>query len=104
MAKFLIHPADLQQRRKRCGSEAARLRKLQREVIVSCNICSSPRHVLVTSKDRYGLPLRSALCLDCGLLYLVDRFTSSGYAEFYGSGSYRTVSCQFLGIAHSTLR
>jgi 2-polyprenyl-3-methyl-5-hydroxy-6-metoxy-1,4-benzoquinol methylase len=101
MAKFLIHPADLAQRRKRCEPEAARLRKLRQEVVVSCNICSSPRHTLVAGKDRYGLPLRSALCLDCGLLYLVDRFTFSGYSEFYGSGSYRTVSSQFLGSTHT---
>jgi SAM-dependent methyltransferase len=101
MPKFLIHPADLQKRRKRCAAEAARLRKLPRDLVVSCNICSSPRHVLVAEDDRYGLPFRSALCLDCGLLYLVDRFTFSGYSEFYGSGSYRTVSCQFNGIAHT---
>jgi SAM-dependent methyltransferase len=101
MAKFLIHPGDLAQRRKRCEPEAARLRMLQQEVVVTCNVCSSARHVLVASNDRYGLPLRSALCLDCGLLYLVDRFTFSGYSEFYGSGAYRTVSCQFLGMAHT---
>jgi len=101
MPKFLIHPADLQQRRKRCALEAGILRKVERNVVVACNICGSPRHVLVATQDRYGLPLRSAQCLDCGLLYLVDRFTPSGYSEFYGSGSYRTVSCQFLGIAHT---
>src|ERR1700690_1930200 len=101
MAKFLIHPADLQQRGKRCEPEVGRLRTLQQEIVVSCNVCSSPRHVLVASKDRYGLPLRSALCLDCGLLYLVDRFTFADYSEFYGSGAYRTVSCQFHGIEHT---
>ena len=38
---YLIHPSDLSQRRKRCRAEADRLLRLQRETIVSCNICSS---------------------------------------------------------------
>jgi SAM-dependent methyltransferase len=101
MTKFLIHPSDLQQRRKRCETEAQRLLHLQRETVISCNVCSSPRHAVVTSRDRYGLPFRNALCLDCGLLYLVDRFTFAGYSEFYSSGAYRTVSCQFNGVTHT---
>jgi len=101
MAKFLIHPSDLQRRRKRCEAEVDRLLRVQRETVNSCNICFSSRHVLVTSKDRYGLPFRNALCLDCGLFYLVDRFTSAGYSTFYASGAYRTVSCQFNGVTHT---
>lgn len=101
MRKFLIHPSDLAQRRKRCEAEVQRLLHLQRETVTSCNVCSSPRHVMVTSRDRYGLPFRNALCLDCGLFYLVDRFTFAGYNEFYSSGAYRTVSCQFNGVSHT---
>jgi SAM-dependent methyltransferase len=99
--KFMIHPSDLQQRRKRCAAEDQRLLQLQRETVVSCNVCGSSRHAVVSSKDRYGLPFRSALCLDCGLLYLIDRFTFAGYSDFYSSGAYRTVSCQFNGVTHT---
>lgn len=98
---FLIHPSDLERRRRRCRPEADRLLRLQRESATSCNICSSPRHVLVSASDRYGLPLRMALCLDCGLFYLVDRFSAAGYSEFYSRGAYRTVSCQFNGVSHT---
>ena len=98
---FLIHPSDLELRRKRCRAEADRLLRLQREAIVSCNVCSSQRHSLVCASDRYGLPLRMALCLDCGLFYLVDRFSAAGYSDFYSSGAYRTVSSQFNGVTHT---
>ncbi len=101
MGTFLIHPSDLEQRRKRCRLEAERLVRLQRETVVFCNVCLSERHALITSRDRYGLPLRSALCLDCGLLYLVDRFTFAGYSEFYSTGAYRTISSQFNGVSHT---
>jgi len=98
---FLIHPSDLEQRRKHCRAEADRLQRLQRETVVSCNVCSSQRHTLVCKTDRYGLPLRMALCLDCGLFYLVDRFSAAGYSDFYSSGAYRTVSSQFNGVTHA---
>jgi SAM-dependent methyltransferase len=98
---FLIHPSDLELRRKRCRGEADRLLRLQREHVISCNVCSSQRHSLVCATDRYGLPLRMALCLDCGLFYLVDRFSAAGYSDFYGSGAYRTVSSQFNGVTHA---
>lgn len=98
---FVIHPSDLEQRRKRCRPEANRLLRLPREHVVSCNVCSSPRHSLVCATDRYGLPLRMALCLDCGLFYLVDRFSADGYSEFYAGGAYRTVSSQFNGVTHA---
>ncbi len=98
---YLIHPSDLNHRRKRCRAEADRLLRLQRETIVSCNICASQSHVLVSGSDRYGLPLRMAMCLDCGLFYLVDRFSVAAYSEFYGSGAYRTISCQFNGVTHT---
>ena len=42
-----------------------------------------------------------ALCLDCGLFYLVDRFSADGYSEFYAGGAYRTVSSQFNGVTHA---
>jgi SAM-dependent methyltransferase len=101
MAKFLIHPSDLERRRKRCAPEVARLVKFRREVVVSCNVCGSPRQAILNSRDRYGLPFRNALCLDCGLFYLVDRFEFSAYSDFYATGAYRTITCQFNGVTHT---
>jgi SAM-dependent methyltransferase len=98
---FLIHPSNLGQRRKRCRAEADGLLRLPREIVTVCNVCSSPRHVLVSASDRYGLPLRMALCLDCGLFYLVDRFSAEAYSDFYSSGAYREVSCRFNGVTHT---
>ena len=48
MTHFLIHPSDLERRRKRCAPEVARLVKFRREVVTSCNICGSERHVVLT--------------------------------------------------------
>jgi SAM-dependent methyltransferase len=101
MPDFYVHPADLEQRRKRCVPEHAALLKLQREVVVSCNVCGSPRHAILNTRDRYGLPFRNAVCLDCGLFYLIDRFTFNGYSDFYGTGAYRTISCEFNGVTHT---
>ena len=101
MPDFYIHPADLEQRRKRCVPEHAALLKLQREVVTSCNVCGSPRHAILNTRDRYGLPFRNAVCLDCGLFYLIDRFTFNGYSDFYGTGAYRTISCEFNGVTHT---
>ncbi len=98
---FLIPPNDLAQRRKRCEIPRARLLKLSREFAPVCNVCLSPRNAVIASTDRYGLPLRTAMCLHCGLLYLMDRLTAWDYARFYYEGLYRDVSSSFLGVKHS---
>ena len=100
MPDFYVHPADLEQRRKRCVPEARCLLKLQREVVISCNVCGSPRHAILNTRDRYGLPFRNAVCLDCGLFYLIDRFISAGIPIFT-AGAYRTISCEFNGVTHT---
>ncbi|MBV9743104.1 MAG: methyltransferase domain-containing protein [Acidobacteriia bacterium] len=55
----------------------------------------------MAARDRYGLPLRTAMCLNCGLVYLMDRFTSAGYSRFYNEGLYREISSLYLGVRHS---
>jgi SAM-dependent methyltransferase len=64
-------------------------------------MCGSAKNVVISERDRYGLPLRTALCTECGLVYLVDRFGSAGYNRFYRDGMYREVSSSFLGTRHS---
>jgi SAM-dependent methyltransferase len=98
---FLISPSDFQDRRIRCRTEVQKLNGLAWENVSSCNVCSSRRSVIIATSDRYGFPERTALCLDCGLIYLMDRFTAESYTQFYSNGSYRNVSSQFNKVSHS---
>ena len=52
---------------------------------------------IVATHDRYGFPVRLALCRETGLLFLVDRLTSNGYRRFYGEGIYRELAAAFGG-------
>ena len=52
---------------------------------------------IVAVRDRYGFPVRLALCHCTGLLYLVDRLTQDGYERFYRSGLYRELTASFFG-------
>jgi SAM-dependent methyltransferase len=101
---FAIHRADLSRRRERCRAAVERVGKLPREVVSCCNMCGSGRSAVVAATDRYGCKLRTAMCLDCGLLYVVDRLTREGYAEFYEKGIYRTLVGEFKGAPQSTAR
>lgn len=74
-----------------------RLGSLARESHPACNICGGARRVVLADHDRYGFPVRTALCLDCGLIYLAESFTPAGYTEFYRGGAYRDLSCAFNG-------
>ena len=94
-----IHPAELRRRRERCAPVVNSLRHLPRLFISACNLCGCERSAVIAEPDRYGFPTRTAMCLRCGLFYLVDRFTDEGYAEFYGKGHYRTLSHLFSGGA-----
>ncbi|MEW6718167.1 MAG: class I SAM-dependent methyltransferase [Chloroflexota bacterium] len=68
--------------------------KLEQEFAGECNLCGNEQKALISNQDRYGFPVRTAMCLNCGLIYVLDRFTSKGYSEFYESGSYRQlISC-----------
>jgi SAM-dependent methyltransferase len=52
---------------------------------------------IVAVRDRYGFPIRLALCHRTGLLYLVDRLTQNGYERFYREGLYRKLTASFHG-------
>jgi SAM-dependent methyltransferase len=98
---FLIPPFDLQDRRNRCRSQVRDLMRLAWETVSSCNVCSSRRNVIISTADRYGFSERTALCLDCGLIYLMDRLTADSYAQFYSDGSFRNISSQFNKVTHT---
>jgi 2-polyprenyl-3-methyl-5-hydroxy-6-metoxy-1,4-benzoquinol methylase len=102
--QFAIHRTDLARRRERCREDVDRVSRLQREVVEGCNLCGSTRRAVVATQDRYGCHLRTAMCLDCGLIYVVDRPTRESYAEFYEKGIYRSLVGRFKGASQSTRR
>ena len=57
--------------------------------------------MILADRDRYGIPLRTAICLSCGLVFLVDHLTREGYEEFYRRGLYRKLITSFSGINHT---
>jgi hypothetical protein len=97
-----IPAADLAKRRTRCN---AFVKELTGRVVDSqkcCNVCDAEQSAVFANVDRYGLPVRTAMCLGCGLVYLTDRLTADGYAEFYVSGTYRRLTSAFVGIQPNT--
>lgn len=58
---------------------------------------STCKLTVVAMADRYGFPIRLALCERLGMFYLVDRLTEDGYEEFYRRGLYRQLIAAFWG-------
>jgi SAM-dependent methyltransferase len=94
---FLISPSELEIRRVRCRPELQELSGAPRESVACCNLCGSSNSCLLGLHDRYGLPLRTVVCVNCGLIYLADRFSPEGYASFYHDGAYRRITSAFAG-------
>ena len=59
---------------------------------VACNACGSLEQELVANRERFGLPLRTVICKNCGLIYINPRPTKEMYAEFYKSDYRKAVS------------
>lgn len=53
--------------------------------ITCCNLCGSnmSEWELYAHRDRYGLPVRSMRCKNCGLIFITPRLTEQEYSEFY---------------------
>lgn len=99
---FEIQAGDLAARRDRCKPVIDRLTA---EIVFGqtcCNICGAASGAVLADKDRYGFQIRSVMCLRCGLVYLADRFTDTGYSEFYKRGAYRELTGGFIG-AHQSI-
>jgi ubiquinone/menaquinone biosynthesis C-methylase UbiE len=94
---FLISPGELETRRERCRRVMGSVVLSDRQYVSRCNLCGSERSCVIAYHDRYGLPLRTAMCLGCGLIYLIDRFTQDGYSSFYLDGEYRKLTSAFAG-------
>lgn len=93
----MIHPTDLRRRRERCRPVVERFDAAPRATAADCNACGGRRRAILATRDRYGLAVRTAVCLECGLVYLLEPLTAEVYADFYASGSYRDVTGRFSG-------
>jgi len=62
-----------------------RLRGGEYELLEEGCVCSSggANRVLVASEDRYGLPFRTYLCRDCGLIFTTPRMSLQSVIKFY---------------------
>src|SRR5689334_13049226 len=94
---FLVSPAELESRRGRCRSVVDSLTDSPRQFVASCNVCGSVNSCVLAYHDRYGMPIRTAMCTACGLVYLMDRLTQDGYSDFYRDGAYRKLTSAFAG-------
>lgn len=65
--------------------------------VQSCNLCGGTRFAPVADGDRYGLPVKSVMCLGCWLVFLNPRMTADAYREFYRDGHYRKLLSEFYG-------
>jgi SAM-dependent methyltransferase len=97
MGRFLVTPAELKTRRERCQPVVQPLSSIDRQMVACCNACGSEQSAVIAYHDRYGLPIRTAMCISCGLVYMMDRFTQDGYSDFYRDGAYRKITSAFAG-------
>jgi len=59
---------------------------------IPCNACGSGEYEVIAERERFGLPLRTVICKNCGLIFINPRPTKEMYAEFYKSDYRKTVS------------
>jgi SAM-dependent methyltransferase len=64
--------------------------------VESCNLCGGATFVTVTHSDRYGFPVASAACSECGLIFLDPHPTAAAYDAFYRD-TYRPLVSAFHG-------
>lgn len=79
-----------------CDAHAFDYESLAVEYITCCNLCGWQSWDIIALEDRYGLPVRSLMCMYCGLIQTSPRMSAESYAEFYGSGTYRGIASAFF--------
>jgi|GEM_PF-1550196 SAM-dependent methyltransferase len=65
---------------------------------VSCNACGADDGDTFCKKERFGLPLNSVICKQCGLMYINPRPVKRMYQEFNKSDYRKAVSGTDEGI------
>ena len=59
---------------------------------VACNACGANDNEVVADHERFGLPLQTVICRNCGLIFLNPRPTKDMYTEFYKSDYRKAVT------------
>jgi SAM-dependent methyltransferase len=54
---------------------------------VPCNLCGADDSIAISDRDKYGLPVHTVMCRNCGLMYLSPRPTAASLTRFYSEGS-----------------
>jgi SAM-dependent methyltransferase len=73
--------------------------RLETEHASACNLCGSAFFTRIAHEDRYGLAVTTALCNDCGLVFLDPRPSAAAYTEFYRRW-YRPLTQAWSNTAH----
>jgi SAM-dependent methyltransferase len=58
---------------------------------VSCPNCRVSQGDLLFNRDRYGIPWKTVVCRECGMLYSNPQMTSTSTKLFYSSDDYRRI-------------
>lgn len=66
------------------------------EPVEACNLCGGRAFATLTHEDRYGFPVSSAACTQCGLVFLDPHPTAAAYDAFYRD-TYRPLVSAFHG-------
>ncbi len=78
----LIPPDRLYQIHERCQSTVERLCELDMVSEITSPLAPDASSTVIATSDRYGFPIRTAICHQTGLIYLVDHFTQDAYSTF----------------------
>ena len=52
-------------------------------VVESCACCGSNKAFLIGEKDRYGLPVKTGVCVECGLIFTLNPLDETSNKRFY---------------------
>lgn len=53
------------------------------EEVSNCPLCDSKNAILIAKKDRYGIPLKTVVCKNCGLVRNYNQLTEASQKLFY---------------------
>lgn len=62
------------------------------EDVKECPACKHPDRLQLSGKDRYGLPIGSFMCTQCGVVYLDPILAPKAYSVFYKDWYHRFVA------------
>jgi SAM-dependent methyltransferase len=64
--------------------------RIQYNIIDKCHLCGSKDFTVIAEKGRHGIPLDTAVCYVCGLVFTVNQMTEKSIEIFY-SEYYRKI-------------